>query len=313
MNTATQAAAIQRLDIATVYGNPNQPRTVFDATGIEELAASIDSNGLLQPVTVRADGKGGYMLVCGERRYRACVMLGWATIDAIVVDLSDDDLADAAIIENLQRKDITPLEEARAFQKRLDAGVSLEDLARRLGKAPHRITERTSLLKLTSEYQEAFAKGILSPSQAYEMSRLGHSYQRVLFTAIREGRCKTYNALRAITTALVKAEARGGATVFSLHAAVDGEQASLFAPVGPTEAERATVTALEAKIESVVGLLRDGFDENEAVIARKVSRGNADVMADRLALIQAQLKKLELALRAAAVTETAIRQAACAA
>jgi ParB family chromosome partitioning protein len=306
----TTRTGFRRLPIANVYPNPDQPRKLFEEQGIEELAASIDQNGLLQPITVRADGKGEFIIVCGERRYRACMMLGWATIDAIVTTMTDDEMADAAIIENLQRKDITPLEEAHAFQKRLDAGVPLEELARRLGKAPHRITERTALLRLTSEYQEAFSKGMLTPSQATELARLGHSYQRVLFAAISEGRCKTYAALRAIATSLVQAEARAGAGEFSLRSTFDSEQSSLFSVPEPTEAERIAVTVLESKIEKVVDLLRDGFDNNEAVVVRKVSRGNADVMADRLALIQAQLRKLELALRAAAVTDSVVRLSA---
>jgi len=304
----TIRTGFRKLPIANVHAQADQPRKLFEEQGIEELSASIDANGLLQPIKVRPDGKGEFEIICGERRYRACMMLGWATIDAIITDMTDDEMADAAIIENLQRKDITPMEEAIAFQKRLDAGISLDDLARRLGKQPHRITERTSLLKLSREYQEAFTKGMLTPSQAYEMSRLGHGYQRVLFRAISEGRCKTYGALRAITTSLVQAEAKHASGGFSLRSTeMDGGQEDMFGSSGPTDAERAVVTALEAKIERVVDILRDGFDDNEAVITRKVSRGNADVMADRLALIQAQLRKLELSLRSAAVAATVDR------
>lgn len=305
-----ERSGLRVLPIANVYPNPNQPRKIFDERPLEELAKSIEETGLQSPIKVRPDGKGEYMIVYGERRYRAHMLLGLATIKAIVEDMSDEALADAAIIENLQRKDITQLEEARAFQRRLESGISVEDLARRLGiKQPHRITERIALLRLTPEYQDAFEKGLLTPTQAFEMSRLSHGYQRLLCEAIQKGRCKSAQELRVVAATLLEAQHRNTAAparLVPLNTGATGVQPALFEQDGATEEERAVVTALEAKIQRVVDLLRGGIKDNQVVVVSRVSRANADVMADKLEVIEAQLRKLRLALRAAAtITDAA--------
>jgi ParB/RepB/Spo0J family partition protein len=290
------------LPIANVRPNPNQPRKHFDETALDELAATIKEHGLLTPIRVRPVDGGEFEIVCGERRYRAHLRLGWATIACIVEETDDQDLADRAIIENLQRKDITPLEEALAFQRRLDQGVSVEELARRLGiKQAHRITERVALLRLAPEYQDALAKQVLAPSQAFEMARLGHAYQRVLWQAIRDGKCPTYQQLRATTMWLQSQEQQGRPA--ALQAPV--EQASMFASMGPTDEERAVLTALDKKIERLVAVLCDGFQDNEAVIVARVSPSRAETVADQLELIEKQLSKLRLSLRAASVGRSA--------
>ena len=133
---------LKTLPISKGYPNPDQPRKVFDEKKLQELAASILEQGLLQPIRVRRDRDGRFMIVAGERRYRA-LLVGLDSIAVVVAD--NDEVADQAIIENLQRADITPLEEARAYQKRLDAAYSVEQLAVRLGmKQPWRIIERPS-------------------------------------------------------------------------------------------------------------------------------------------------------------------------
>jgi ParB family chromosome partitioning protein len=278
---------IHDLPIDLVYPNPKQPRTIFKREDLEELAASIQQHGLLQPIKVRPDADGRFMIVLGERRWRAHGLLQRKTIPATVMDMSDGDLADAAIVENLQRRDITPLEEARAFQARIDAGLTVDELAERLGiKQVRRITERTALLKLAPEYQDALSRGILTPSQAGEMCRLGVTSQRILFDAIREGRCRTFPELRRVAQSLLDAE----------------NQTEMWAESKPTEAERGAVRGLEAKIERVCGILQGGFDENEIVIVRRVNPLKADVFADQLELIESSLKQLRLALRASVVT-----------
>jgi ParB family chromosome partitioning protein len=280
-----------KLPMADVYANPNQPRKVFEPTSLQELADSIRENGLIQPITVRPDGEGRYMIVCGERRFRAHQLNKAATISAMVVDMSDDDLADRAIIENLQRKDITPLEEAAAYQARLDTGISVEKLAKKLGlKQAWRITERTNLLKLTDEMQEALRCKIIGLSQAQELSRLTGNSQRLLFKAIRDGKCGTYNQLRATANALFAAD----------------NQASMFAAEAPapTEKEKKTAKGLLSRIEKVASVLSKGFDDNEVIIARKVSPLEADIAAEKLELIEAECRKLRHALRAAAVVQS---------
>jgi ParB family chromosome partitioning protein len=279
---------LEHLPIALVYPNPNQPRKLFDQGELEQLGASIEEHGLLEPIKVRADDAGRFMIVCGERRYRAHLLIAATEILATVDEMSDDDLADRAIVENLQRANITPLEEARAFQARLERGYTVEQLAKRLGlRQPWRITERTNLLKLTADHQGALALGLLTPSQAQEMSRLAPASQRVLFEAIRGGRAVSYAELRRTVAELAARDA----------------QIDLFgAEVAPaaSDEDRAAVTALERKIGKVVEILASGFSDNEAVIARKVNPLNADVLAEQLELMEKQLKTLRLALRAAA-------------
>ena len=108
------------------------------------------------------------------------------------------------IIENDQRSDVTPLEQARSYQSLMETtGWTVEELAARIGKAPHRITERTALLNLRPEYQALLASGNLKPSEATELVRLSPRGQDTLFNAIRTGACRNYNDLRASSTALV--------------------------------------------------------------------------------------------------------------
>ncbi len=285
------------LPMEEVYPNPDQPRKLFTEADLDELAASIQQRGLLQPIKVvprpQPNGKGKYMIVLGERRWRAHQKLGATTILATVSVMSDDEIADAAIIENLQRKDITPLEEARAYQARLDTGLTVEELAQRLGlKQSWRIAERTSLLKLTSENQEAFARGALTPSQAYEMSQLGPAMQRVLFNAIGEGKCKSYAELRRVVQTLSQKEKQT-----ELPTEAQGVEP-------PTDADRERVREVEVLIGKVCELVQRGFSGNDVVILRKVNPANADVLADQLDVIETSLRKIRLELRAAAVTRS---------
>lgn len=148
-----------RLTTASVIPNPNQPRRRFDQEALAELAASIKANGLIQPITVRlfrpyqphaivGDDRNPmpqYMIVAGERRWCAHVLAGLEAIDANLIEITDSERDILAIVENLQRADITPLEEGRAFQRVLDTGVTAQELADRLGlKQPWRITDRTA-------------------------------------------------------------------------------------------------------------------------------------------------------------------------
>lgn len=290
---------LKRIPLDLIYGNPNQPRKVFDQQKLRELADNIAENGLHQPITVRPDGNGRYMVIMGERRFRAHQLLaeqGRATdILCHVRKMDDDDLAIAAITENLQRVDISPLEEARAFQAMLDRGFTVEELAKRLGlRQAWRVTERTSLLALRPEYQDLLAKGQLGHSQAFEMSRLSPANQDRLFRMIRAGQCASYNALRAAANGLVEAE----------------QQGEMFSVPKPTDEERATMSRLEAKIEQVSKILAGGFKDNEVVIAKKIAPDRAATMADHIALMVRSLTALEKSLRQSAAQADLVSEAA---
>ncbi len=280
---------LRKIAVDKIYPNPDQPRKIFEEAKLQELAASIKTHGLLQPIRVRPDGRGQYMIIVGERRYRAHLLAGLKQIAAYVDDVEDNDLADQAIIENLQRADITPLEEARAFQKRLEAtGGTVELLAERLGlKQPWRISERLSLLKLRPDYQDLLAKNVLTPSQAYEMSRLSPAGQDELLRLIRSGACDSYNRLRATADDLLQRES----------------QDSLFEPVEPpTAEEQAALSSLERLVEKLCTLLNQSFDTKDGlVILKKVDPYRTGILADQMKLIQNHLSAIEKALRRASI------------
>jgi ParB family transcriptional regulator, chromosome partitioning protein len=282
---------ITKLPIDRIRPDPDQPRKLFTQAEIEELAQSMRENGQLQAISVCADperGSGYFMIAWGQRRYHAALHNAWTTISVEVVDMQEAEIRIAQIVENLQRQSMTPLEEAAAYQRELDGGMTIASLAGRLGlKQPWRITERTALLKLEPEYRGLLASGNLTPSQAFEMSRLSPRAQTTLFGAIKSGHCTSNSALRASAFALAEAEAQG----------------PLFAPLPtePTQTEIAASSRLERKIDAACEVLSAGFYENECVAARRVDPNKASLYAEKLSLMQRHLGQMERALRAAAV------------
>jgi ParB family transcriptional regulator, chromosome partitioning protein len=160
-------AYFAEIPVGAITPNPRQPRQVFDEETLEELAASIRAVGLLQPVVVRKVMPGHYELVMGERRWRACELAGLAQIPAIVRETSDDDLLRDALIENLHREQLNPLEEAAAYQQLLDDfSATHEDLARRIGRSRPHISNTIRLLSLPPNVQKRVAAGVLSAGHA---------------------------------------------------------------------------------------------------------------------------------------------------
>ena len=177
------------------------------------------------------------------------------------------------VIGNDQRQDVTPLEPARSYRAPMDAtGWTVEELGARIGKAPHRIFERTALLNLRPEYQALLASGNLKPSEATELVRLSPRGQDTMFNAIRTGGWRNDCDLRASSTALVNAEAQ-------LLLMQD-------APPPPTKEDRELANAFAAHVERVAALLRSGIRENQIVAVRKTSQHRAGTLADLLAVMQ---------------------------
>lgn len=155
------------LPIARIQPNPGQPRTRFDETALEELAASIRANGILQPLLVRPRPGGAFEIVAGERRYRAALRAGLTTVPAVVRDLSDDDTLALALIENLIREDIGPLEAARAYRRLMDEfGWTQDEMGRRVGKSRPVIANALRLLDLPPEIQQGLDDGKLAEGHA---------------------------------------------------------------------------------------------------------------------------------------------------
>jgi ParB family transcriptional regulator, chromosome partitioning protein len=160
-------AYFQEIPVGSITPNPRQPRQVFDSETLEELAASIQAVGLLQPVVVRKVMPGHYELVMGERRWRAAELAGLSQIPAIVRETSDDDLLRDALIENLHREQLNPLEEAAAYQQLLDDfSATHEELARKIGRSRPHISNTIRLLGLPASVQKRVAAGVLSAGHA---------------------------------------------------------------------------------------------------------------------------------------------------
>ena len=162
-----EGARFAEIPLDQIVANPRQPRQVFDEDHMAELVHSIKEVGLLQPVVVREVAKDRYELIMGERRWRASGKAGLDTVGAIVRDTSDEDLLRDALLENLHRSQLNPLEEASAYQQLLeDFGCTHEELADRIGRSRPQISNTLRLLKLTPTVQRRVAAGVLSAGHA---------------------------------------------------------------------------------------------------------------------------------------------------
>ncbi|MDI6906415.1 MAG: ParB/RepB/Spo0J family partition protein [Thermoanaerobacterales bacterium] len=158
-----RSVRFEELSVDVISPNPNNPRRKFDEDALAELAATIRQVGLIQPVVVTPDDTGRYRLVAGERRWRAARLAGWTTIPAIVRMFSSEEEAQAALIENLQRRDLDPLEEAQAFKKLIqDHGWTQDRLGEKLGFSQAHIANRIRLLDLPDDVREHISTGRLT-------------------------------------------------------------------------------------------------------------------------------------------------------
>jgi ParB family transcriptional regulator, chromosome partitioning protein len=152
----TNREEVRKIPIGQIVPNRFQPRTVFDDEKIEELSRTIHTHGIIQPIVVREFEDGKFEIIAGERRWRAMNKLGWDEVPAIVKNLSDTETASVALIENLQREELSPIEEAVAYGKLLELhNLTQEALAQRLGKGQSTVANKLRLLKLPEQVQEA--------------------------------------------------------------------------------------------------------------------------------------------------------------
>ena len=166
---AVPGARLANLSPASIVPNAQQPRVEFDHDALEELIASIREVGVLQPVVVRpiSGADGQYELIMGERRLRATKALGLDTIPAVIKDTADEDMLRDALLENLHRSQLNPLEEASAYQQLLaDFGITQDELAGRIGRSRPQISNTLRLLKLPAAVQSRVAAGVLSAGHA---------------------------------------------------------------------------------------------------------------------------------------------------
>ena len=174
---------LRELAVSAIGPNPYQPRREFDETQLKELADSIAVSGLLQPIVVRSRPDGRYELIAGERRYRAVQRLGWQKVPAVVKDVDDRALLTLALIENLQRDDLSPIDAAMGYQRLMqEFSMPQQEVARLVGKDRSTVSNTLRLLRLPEEVQELLqhrklseghARALLALPDAEEMTRLG--------------------------------------------------------------------------------------------------------------------------------------------
>ncbi|MBS7274291.1 MAG: ParB/RepB/Spo0J family partition protein [Bacteroidales bacterium] len=164
---AANTADILRIPVEMIDPNPFQPRMSFDQEALNELAASISTLGLIQPVTVRRMGGDRYQIISGERRYKACRIAGMTTIPAYVRDTDDQGMLEMAIVENLQRENLDPIELAMSYQRLIDeCSLTQDKLADRVGKKRATVANTLRLLKLPAKVQHDIKVGLLSTGHA---------------------------------------------------------------------------------------------------------------------------------------------------
>lgn len=152
---ADEREEVKKIPISNIIPNRFQPRTIFAEDKIEELSRTIHTHGIIQPIVVREIDDNKFEIIAGERRFRAVQKLGWIEIPAIIKNLNDTETASVALIENLQREELTPIEEAMAYAQLLEIhNLTQEALAQRLGKGQSTIANKLRLLKLPNEIQE---------------------------------------------------------------------------------------------------------------------------------------------------------------
>jgi ParB family chromosome partitioning protein len=173
-------SGLRDLPVSQIRSNPFQPRRTFRAEELEELKESLKESGLLQPVTVRQSKDGrDYELIAGERRLKAATSLGWETIPAVVKDLSDQDMLTLALIENLQRSDLNPIEEAEGYRKLIeDFGHSHQSVATMVGKNRSTIANTLRMLQLPGSARTLIENGDLTAGQARPL--LGLSDEKLI-------------------------------------------------------------------------------------------------------------------------------------
>jgi ParB family chromosome partitioning protein len=174
----TVKEGIQALKVLDIDPNPLQPRKEFDNEKIQEMADSIRQHGVLQPIVVKPMGRR-YVLVAGERRWRASKLAGIQTIPAVVMDMDDQKMMEIALIENLQREDLNPMEAARGMRMLMqEHRLTQEEIALRLGKSRPAVANSLRLLNLSEGIQDMISQGKLSPGHARTLLSLENSAQR---------------------------------------------------------------------------------------------------------------------------------------
>jgi ParB family transcriptional regulator, chromosome partitioning protein len=267
---ASEAGELRELPVGLIKPNPDQPRTSFDPEALKALAASIESSGIVQPLLVRPLPDGSYELVAGERRWRAAQEAGLEKVPAVVREQAEAERLQAALIENMVREDLNPVEEARACAALVeDLGLSKEDLARRVGRSRPAVSNLIRLLELPDETLELLESGELSGGHGRAL--LGASgndvRRRLARDAVRAGWSVRETENRVRLAGQPKARPR--------RSVLDPEQAAAMEAAGDAlEAALGHEVTVRAKGGGVVAELRfDDLAEAEKLARALRQRG----------------------------------------
>ncbi len=166
-NTKKNIEGVKKINISNIKPNKNQPRKKFNSTELKELSSSIKSQGLIQPILVREIEGDNFEIIAGERRWRASQLAGVHEIECIVKDFKEDDIFEAALIENIQREDLNVIEEAEAYKKLINLkNIKNEEIAKKIGKSTSHISNLIRILELDKEIQNMVIQGLLSMGHA---------------------------------------------------------------------------------------------------------------------------------------------------
>ena len=203
---------VVQLDVEKLTANPGQPRKNFDEAELQELAASIKTYGIIQPIIAANAGDGTYIIIAGERRTRAAKLAGFETVPAIIRDYTDQKRLEVSLIENIQRSDLNPIEEAAAYKNLMDfSSLSQDDLATRVGKNRSTVANALRLLKLPIEIQKSIEEGKVSSGHARALLSVTNTDAREkLYREILAGDVSVREAeKRATETNVEKSDGKG--------------------------------------------------------------------------------------------------------
>lgn len=273
---AGRVRGVRVIDVDRIEPNPQQPRLAFDEETLKELAASIREHGVLQPILVRPLGGGAYQLVAGERRLRASKAAGLTTISALVEELDDDTALEISIIENLQREDLTPLDEAAIYDRMVtEHGYSVRKLAQKLGKDKGYLENRLRLANAPDDIRELVSLRKDTLSHAYELMKVGDEKKRrrlgaqvargeLTLLKLREKiegrRPRSATEVVDADNPAVDGDRKDGPTEAQLAGATEAAWTGHTRPVGGALTDDSLINAkqqLAEAVEELVGVLRE--------------------------------------------------------
>ena len=275
------------LPVSAIRPDPKQPRQVFDEQALRELAQSILHDGLQQYPIVRPVSDGHYVLIAGERRWRACQLAGLTEIPCVVRDVDEARAFELAIIENVLRENLSPLEEAEAYGRLMrERGLALEPLAQLVRKTVAYVEYRVRLLNLREEFRDALRRGILSLPQASDLARVPREQQPVVFRMYLAGR--DANDVARVITAMLE------------------QHVQTELPVDAGEARQAS-DRFRKVLDEIAAKLGCCYSRKELELLSWVLDGSVNRNLELLGLIIRQLRQLEEHLRKAKARR-AVRQ-----